>query len=84
MSEFHFGFGRGRIKARERRKIDAIAARHGASFVNPDLPGDGWSYWFSCPNRGEPFDRDTAHAVDADLERAGLTDEGGFKAEVFR
>jgi hypothetical protein len=72
MSEHHFGLGRGRVSKEDYRRIDQIAAKHGATFTNPNLPGDGWRYWFSCPNRGQPFDGDTARAVLGEVEAAGI------------
>lgn len=41
--------------------------------------GDGSSprYWFSGPNRGEPFDRDMAAAVKRDLIAAGVAGDDG-------
>ena len=70
MGEYHFGVGRGRAKHVQR--IDRIARKHGADFVCCNLPGDGWRYWFSGPNRGFPFDGAMARAVEADLEAVGL------------
>ena len=67
MGEHFFGTGRGRVSARESARLERIARRHGASFVAVSLPGDGPRYWFLCPNRGEPFDGETARAVMADV-----------------
>lgn len=75
MSEHHFGVGRGRPQNRVR--IAAIAKRHGASFVVAELPGEGWRFWFTCPNAGHPFDRATRDAVFADLKSAGLLESNG-------
>lgn len=69
---FFFGLGRGRVDATTRALIDRVAARHGATFVNANLPGEGWRFWFELPNRGAPFDRATARAVLDDLEREGI------------
>lgn len=79
MGEFFFGLGRGRVKEPMRRRVDRIAARHGACFVNPNLPGEGWRYWFAAPNLGHPFDQATARAVADDLDKAGidLSEEAG-------
>jgi hypothetical protein len=73
VSEFNFGLGRGRLSAKDRRRVDAIAEKHGASFTNPRLPGDGDRYWFSGPNRGEPFDGQLARRVLAAVDAAGIT-----------
>ncbi len=72
MSEYMFGSGRGDVPAAKARKIDRIAQKHGAGFVNPTLPGDGPTAWFATRTRGEPFNGETARAVMADLEAAGL------------
>lgn len=76
MSEYMFGVGRGQLKTAALRKIDAIAGRHGATITNPKLPGEGWKYWFSAPNRGAPFDGATRLAVIEDLEANGMWIDG--------
>jgi hypothetical protein len=73
MSEFFFGLGRGRIPSREVAKINRITRPIGAVFTNPELPGEGYRYWFAAPNQGFPFDRDLSREVYAALERAGIT-----------
>lgn len=75
MSEYMFGLGRGNVPAALADRINKIAKRHGACFTNPKLPGEGWRYWFACPNLGFPFDKATAEAVFADLRAAGIADE---------
>jgi hypothetical protein len=77
MSEHFFGVGRGAVSDELRERIDAIAEEHGATFVNPTLPGEGPRYWFACRNRGFPFDRDTERAVYASLDAAGIVLPGG-------
>ena len=62
MSGFLFGAGNGRVSQREGKRCDRIAQKHGASFVWVKMP-EGPRFWFACPNRGNPFDRDTAEAV---------------------
>jgi hypothetical protein len=52
-------------------KIDRIARKHGAWFCSPNMP-EGPRYWFSAPNRGEPFDSATAKAVLTECTAAGL------------
>lgn len=76
MSEFHFGAGAGMIRARAAMQIDRIARRHGATFTNTSVPGNGWRYWFAATNRGEPFNSAVAKAVFDDLLAAGLATEG--------
>lgn len=75
MSEYHFGTGRGRVL--NRRRIEKIASDNGATFVNVNLPGEGWRYWFSAPNLGHPFDSATRDRVLVALDRAGLTEDDG-------
>lgn len=71
MSEFHFGVGTGRVSRSLYCRIARIAEKCGADFVNPSLP-EGPRYWFSGPNRGEPFDRALSHEVYAALEAEGI------------
>jgi len=75
MSEYHFGVGRGKIPASIAKKIHAVASKHGAAFVNTYIPGDGYRYWFSGPNYGQPFDQALARTVDAALTAASLQPE---------
>lgn len=82
MSEHHFGVGIGKLRDAARRRIDAVAERHGCSFHNPTLP-EGPRYWFAGPNRGTPFDERMGTAVYADLEREGLLDESGLARRLF-
>jgi hypothetical protein len=63
MSEHFFGLGKGEISAREEKRVTRIARRFGADFTSVTLPGDGPRYWFSCRNRGEPFDGELARVV---------------------
>ncbi len=71
MSEFHFGLHDGHLVV----KADRIAKQHGASHVNYTEPQGRKRGWFSCPNRGAPFDECVASAVLTDVEEAG-----GFEA----
>ena len=72
MSEYHFGTGKGFVATELARKVESIAEKHGAAFTRTVLPGDGPCYWFSCPNRGFPFDGDTRRKVLAALSDAGI------------
>lgn len=67
MSEYFFGLHRGHLTS----KADQIARRHGADHTNYTEPNGEKRGWFSGPNRGEPFDRQLARAVIADIEEAG-------------
>lgn len=54
----------GRTAAWERERRHAIAERHGCEWTEIwDKASACWKSWFSCPNRGEPFDSQTADAV---------------------
>ena len=74
MSEYHFGVGRGEVPENERARIDTIAERHGVDFCNP-LMADGWRYWFSGPNRREPFDGQLARTVLGEVGEVRIEDE---------
>ena len=76
-TEHHFGVGEGRVSDARGKKIDAIARRFGATFTWIRLPGDGWRFWFSAPNRGEPFDGMTRAAVFASLAELDMLDADG-------
>lgn len=68
MSEHHFLLGPGFLPAR----ADKIASKHGATLTNYNDPADGKRHWFSCRNRGYPFDRKTEQALRADLVAADI------------
>ena len=76
MGEYMFGVGAGCVSDDLEEQIDAIAREHGASFINARLP-DGDRHWFTCENRGAPFDSQTADAVMDGLRSAGLLDDDG-------
>jgi hypothetical protein len=80
MSERRFGLGRGKVKATAVERIDAVAKKHGASFVTAIVPGRGPSYWFACDGAAV----ETERAVWLALTRAGLAIAGRLSAEVFR
>lgn len=75
--EYAFGGGRGELAKRVYDRADKIARKHECVLVNVDLPGGGWRYWFAGPNLGEPFNREMARDVYADLRKAGLLDAEG-------
>lgn len=88
MSEHHFGLGNGRITESEVRRVSEIATRHGAAFSTATgnhghcTCGHGCRkgectekrWWFSVPNRGEPFDGDKAREVMAAVGAVRLAD----------
>ena len=59
MSEYMFGCGPGHLT----KRADQIAAEHGADLVNHTEPRGEKRHWFTIPNRGEPFDGQTAREV---------------------
>jgi len=67
MSEHFFGLHPGHLAAR----ADAIAKRHGAYHVNHTESDGRKRGWFACPNRGEPFNGDTATRVMGDIHALG-------------
>ena len=68
--EFMFGVRKGKLTAREERRRERIARKHGVVFNYGDFPGNGWMSWFAGPNYGEPFDGALARAVRSDIERS--------------
>lgn len=78
MSEHMFGLVRkgspkhnGMVRSAARR-VEAVAQQHDADFVCASPPGSDLLGWFTCPNRGSPFDDATAREVTAAVEAAGL------------
>jgi hypothetical protein len=73
MSEYFFGVSRQRISDELAEQVNKIAKENDAEMVVVhNLPGTGYQRWFSCPNRGEPFNRTAAAAVYKALEEAGI------------
>jgi hypothetical protein len=71
-AEFMFGVGRGKLSAREKAMAERTAKRAGVSFAgNPNMPGQGFMYWFTAKNLGEPFNTSTARQVAEALREAG-------------
>lgn len=83
MSEYMFGTGSGQLTDDASARIDEIALRYDCTIVNPNLPGEGYRYWFAGPNRGNPFDQKMAENVWGALEAAGLADDDGLTDECF-
>jgi hypothetical protein len=84
MGEHHFGMGRGRIKAGMGHRIGEVVGRHGAALVWANVLGDGPSYWFARPNRGDVDNAQTERAVWAALEAEGLAGPDGLLPCCFR
>jgi len=71
MAEYCFGANArdGRTPGRERDRRNRIAKRHGCTWVEIFDQGTGqWKSWFTGPNRGDPFDRQMAARVMAELQ----------------
>jgi hypothetical protein len=58
----HFGLGDGKVSSKEQKRIQLVAEKHEATFFTYEENGN-FRYWFSCQNKGEPFDSWTATAV---------------------
>ena len=72
MSEYFFGLFSGRPRKRWIKAAGKIAEKHGAAITAIRDPAAGYRGWFSCRNRGAPFDGNTAHGVMRELERKKL------------
>jgi hypothetical protein len=70
MSEYFFGLHAGHLTA----KADRIAKRHGAAHSNHTEANGQRGGWFSCTNRGQPFDGAVADAVYRDIDAVGGID----------
>ena len=58
----------GRTATWDRERRHDIAEQHGCDWTEIwDVASGRWKSWFSCPNRGEPFDSQTADAVMRDV-----------------
>ena len=67
MSQYFWGCNKGVVSDREATRIRRALKRaglHNAYFTREALP-NGPHYWFSGPNRGEPFDRQLQAAAEA-------------------
>ena len=74
MSEYMFCVGKGLIPRKTASRMDEIARQEGAfGLNNPNLPGEGYRYWFAGPNLGEPFDSQMARRVVNAIRSAGLS-----------
>ncbi len=58
MNEYIFGVTSEKLTKTEGRRRDAIARRHGGTFVGPvSIAGNSAKGWFEISNLGEPFNR---------------------------
>ncbi len=76
MGKHVFGVGGGYVPCVLAKAVEAVAARHGATFHRGDTPG-GERYWFVCDNRV------ASRAVVDDLESEGLWDAGVVHPPAF-
>ena len=83
MSDHFYLVGHRRLDAATVKACEAIAERHDGTFEHVHLP-DGWRTWFACDNRGAPFDQRFDNAVGADLDAAGLVEDGRVVADLRR
>lgn len=68
-NKYLFGSGKGHLP----EEAHKLAAEHGAVLINFTDPGTHEKrHWFSCRNRGEPFNQNTKRAVLTALR--GLSD----------
>ena len=70
MAEHMFGVRvrNGRTAGRERDRREAIADKHGCTWVEIYEPTGQWKSWFAGPNRGHPFDRQMEERVMAEVQ----------------
>ena len=71
MSEYCFGVTREKLSQREVARRDKIAKAVAGPLAGYDQindPGEGWSGWFSVPNRGMPFDLQVQREIEERLE----------------
>ena len=84
MGEYMFGAGRGKLTETAREDFDRFAEANDAWFCgNPNLPGEGYRFWFACRNMGAPFDGATAKAVLTALEEAGYREGDEWTDRCF-
>jgi hypothetical protein len=58
-----FGLGNGKVSSKEQKRIQLVAEKHEAEFLTYQEPNGSYRYWFSCQNKGEPFDSWTSNSV---------------------
>jgi len=69
-----FGVGHKRVSQAHAARIEAVARKHGFSFVQAVVPGTGYQHWFAGPNRGNPFNQEAEAWIWSELEALGLCD----------
>jgi len=65
--EHIFGISHQEPTRAQRKKMVAVAERHGAYLVEASLPGVGYQRWYCCQNLGEPFNACVERAVEEDV-----------------
>lgn len=74
MSDYSFGYGKGKVTKRREQALNRIARKHsdGLGFFHAIALPDGPCYWFSIPNQGWLLDQPKAEAIIAEAESKGL------------
>lgn len=72
MSDYMFGVGRGKVSVTRHNALNRIAKKHGGAFVNTNIPGNGYTFWFAVPNYGSPHDQKVASEIITKAQAAKL------------
>jgi len=67
MNEYMFGVSREKLSRKDAKRYARVAGKHGFTFVEAILPGEGYKRWFAGPNRGHPFDGEAERAIRQEL-----------------
>ena len=75
MSEYFFGITKTKPTAAEGKRRDKVARKHGGAYVEVNrkegsalgINNGKYQGWFAIPNRGNPFDQQTAGEINAEL-----------------
>jgi hypothetical protein len=71
---YFFGLGNGKVSSKEQKRIQLVAEKHEAEFLTYQEPNGSYRYWFSCQNKGEPFDQQTAFRVIKEIGEVKVID----------
>ena len=75
MSEYFFGITKSKPTAAVAKRRDRVARKHGGAYVEVNrregsalgINNGQYQGWFAIPNRGNPFDQNTAAEIRAEL-----------------
>ena len=75
MSEYFFNITKVKPAAATAKKWNRVAKKHGGAFVEVNrkqgatlgINNGNYQGWFAIPNRGNPFDQNTANEIRAEL-----------------